>query len=807
MKTPTIFGGGAHDELVTPAEGRKLAPFADAVARWTIYLTLIALPLLYFPGFVDSFELPKQAFLVVAAAVASLAWVGRMLAARKLEFRNSIMHLFVGLYVIVYAIAAWSSKSRYMSLVGDFGQEHSGLATLVGFAVLYIVAVNVLRDAKDVRKAVDWMLTGGFLALALAFLQTLGLKVLPGVSSASYNPIGTSNALGLYAVMAMSMVMCLFVMPAESKGVLGTVRKILMALLLALGAVFIAALNYWVLWAVLILGSLILVAYGMLKNDRKLKASMLAVPMTAAVIGALFMFIRFPVSLGLPAEVMPSLGASWNISREALANKPLFGSGPGTFLFDYTRFRSKDLNATGFWSVPFDRSSSHLLTLLATTGIVGLATYLLMLLYLAIRIKITLWRGHKEWLTTLAVFIGWSTLFIGRFLYSSNLALDFAFWMLTAMLVVLEWRGWSEAKFDQSSRTALGLTFLFIVAVILSVSGLYLEGQRLAAETHYTRGATIDITKPGSADVAVQELLRSTQLNGDNDLYFRTLSQALAVSVNQQAQAVGAKPTDEQSRAIALLAANAVNAGKHAADLNPSNVENWASLAGMYRDLGQSVPGASDAALAAYAKAIELDPSDPIYPTELGKLYLGLSDAAAGQIDKDTKPDDKTALQKTAADDLDKASEQLNTAVSLKQDYAPAHYWIAMVLVREGKTSEAIAKLESVRDLNPNDLGVGFQLAILYWQNSQKDEALTELQRLIRIEPRYSNARWYLAAMLEDRGDIDGAIAQIQEVKKENPDNTDIQKRLDDLMAKKNGAASTPTEGLPTPPEGRPPVK
>lgn len=801
------FTGAADEKLMSPAEGRKLATFADKVSRWTIYLSLLLFPLFYYPGFVDSLELPKQALLVTAAVIATLAWLGKMLVTRRLEFRRSILHIFVILYVVVYALSAWMSKSRYMSLVGDFGQEHSGLATLICFAVLYFVAVNVLRDAKDVRKALFWLMLGAFLAIVQAFLQALGVKVLPGVTSAGYNLVGTSNALGAYAAMSAVIVMCMFVMPPEKDGKMAIARKVMMGLLFAVSILFLAMLNYWVLWAMVIAGALVLVGYGMIKNDRTVRVTWLAVPMAAIVIGVMFMFVHFPVSLGLPSEVMPSLAASWNISREALANKPLLGSGPGTFLFDYTQFRSKDLNATNFWSVPFDRSSSHLLTLLATTGILGLATYLLMLLYVIVRTKIKLWRGHDDWLTTLAVYTGWMALFIGRILYSSNITLDFAFWMLTAMLVTLQWNAWSAARFDQSPRAALGLSFLFIVAVILSVSGLYLQGQRLVAEAHYTNGATIDITKEGNSDVAVQQLLRATQLNSSDDLYFRTLSQALAVSANQQASKAGDKPTDDQSRAITLLAANAVNAGKHAADLSPSNVQNWSSLAGMYRDLGQSVPGANDAAMASYAKSAELDPSNPINPTEMGKLYLGLSDNSQSQITKDTKAEDKDKLQKDTTDNLNKASEQFNKAIDLKQDYAPAHYWLAMVLVRQGKTADAVAKLESVRNYNPNDLGVGFQLAILYFQNGQKDKAIAELQRLIGLAPQYSNARWYLAAMLEDKGDIEGAIAQIEEVKKANPDNTDVQKRLDDLNAKKSGKPSSSSSTLPEPPSGTTQIK
>lgn len=801
-----VFGGGADDKLMSAAEGRRLATFADAVARWTLYLTLLLLPLFYLPGFVDGIELPKQGFLIAATVVAVIAWLGKMLVTRRLEIRRSVMHLFVVLYAAVYLLAAWFSKGRYVSFVGDYGQQLAGFSSLLCFVLLYFVAVNVLRDAKDVKRAIGWMSLGGLLVLVQSYLQAFGVHALPGTSgsAASFNTIGTSNSVGVYAAMGISIAMGMFLMP-EKDDRWSIARKVAMGLLLALGAVYIATLQFWALWVMLIVGSAVLVGFGMLKTDRSLRVTMLAIPMAAIVIGVLFSFIRFPFSLGMPAEVMPSLRASWNISREALANRPLLGSGPGTFLYDYTQFRSKDLNATDFWSVQFDRSSSRFLTLLATTGILGLATLLIMLLYLAARTKMKLWRGHDDWLVTLAVFAGWSALFVGKMFYSTNMTLEFAFWMLTAMLVALQWNVWSEARFDQSPRAALGLSFLFIVAVIFSVSGLYLEGQRLVAEAHYAKGLTTDVSNPENVDKAVKELVRAGQLNGQNDQYFRALSQAFAVQANVEASKAGNQPTDEQSQKIALLAANAVNAGKHATDLAPDNVKNWESLAALYRDLGPSVPGATDAALEAYKKAASLDPSNPTYPTELGKVYLALADGAQASIGKDTKEEDKAKAQKAVEDNLTKSREQLDAAVALKQDYAPAHYWIAVILARQGKTSEAVAKLESVRNYNPNDLGVGFQLAILYYQDKQTDKAIAELQRLIKINPDYSNARWYLSVMLEEKGDLDGAIAQIEAVLKANPDNADVQKRLDTLKAKKSGApAPAPEGGLPEPVEASP---
>lgn len=797
-----VFGGGADDTLVTPAEGRKLAAFADAVARWTIYVSLVLIPLFYFPGFSDVLELPKQSILILATVVAVLAWLGKMLVTRRLEVRGSVMNLLVGVYLLMYVAAVWLSKSRYISVVGDFGQEKSGLVTVFCFALLYFVANNVLRDAKDVKKALNWMALGALLILVQAVAQAFGLKLLPGTSgsSAAFNTLGTTNSVGVYAAMAMSLVMGLMLMPAKNEK-LSAVRKVLMCVLLALGALYIAALQFWALWIMLIVGCAVLVAYGMIKTDRDLRITMLAVPMAAMVIGALFIFIRFPFNLNLPAEVMPSLRASWNISREALASQPLFGSGPGTFLYDYTQFRSKDLNATDFWSVQFDRSASRILTMLATLGILGLASFLVMVIFLSIYTKLKLWRGHDEWLVTLATFAAWVTLLLGKVFYSSNMTLEFAFWMLTAMLVSLQWQGRSEARFDQSPRAALGLSFMFIVAVIFSIAGVYLQGQRLVAEAYYQRGVTTDVTTKEGADTAAQQLLRATQLNSRNDLYFRALSQALAVQANRVAAEAGANPTDDQARQVTLLAANAVNAGRRATELNPSNVQTWSSLAGMYRDLGPAVEGAVQAARDAYAKSIELEPNNPIHLTELAKIELTVAEDARRRLGdgKDVKEDQKAALEKTIKDAQQKARESLEKALSLKQDYAAANYWMALLLQSEGKADEAAARLETVRNASPNDLGVGFQLAILYYQNKQTDKAIAELQRVIALESQYSNARWYLAAMLEEKGDIDGAIVQIEEVLKANPNNADVQKRLDDLKAKKSGAAAPPEEGLPDP--------
>ncbi len=797
MSEQSPYTGGAGGSL-TAAQGRQLSHIAEAVARWCVYLSVLLIPLFYLPWTIDGLELPKQFMLAALAVVGTLTWLGKMLVERRVEFRRSPMNLLVGVYLIIYALAARQSKSRYASFIGDYGQEKAGFLTVVCFALLYFVATNVIRGTKQVRAVLNFALLGSLLTLLEAYLQAFGLRFLPGsaAQSSAFNLIGTSNALGVYAGAAAVMMMGLLLMPEEGKWKLP--RRVLMGILGVLALFYVAALDFWGLWLVVVISAGVLVAYGMAKTDKVKQVSMLAIPMALVVIGVLFIFIRFPISLGTPAEVMPSMRASWNIAREALASQPLLGSGPGTFLYDYAQFRSKDLNGTQFWSVHFDRSSSRLLTILATTGILGLASFLVLALYLMGRTALRLWRGHDEWLLTLAVFAGWVALLAGKIFYSSNMTLEFLFWMLTALLVILEWDRWQEAKFENSPRAALTLSFCFIVAIIFSVAGLYLEGQRYVAERYYSQAITRNLQKPADVDASVNDLIRATQLNAQNDLYYRTLSQALTLKTNLEIQRVGNKPTQDDSRNIAVLAANAVNAGKAATDLNPVNVDDWASLASLYGDLVGSTPGAADAAQNAYAKAIALEPSNPVHYAELGKVLLTMAEADAPRLQGKDETD-KAAAKKEINDFLSKAKDNLDKAVTLKPDYAPAHYWMALVLRDMGQTAEAVKRLEIVRASNPNDLGVGFQLAIMYYQNNQKDKAITELERVVALSPQYSNARWYLSAMYEEAGRLDDAIAQVQEVLKYNKDSDTVKQRLDALTAKKAGQPAPAQPGLPNP--------
>ena len=88
----------------------------------------------------------------------------------------------------------------------------------------------------------------------------------------------------------------------------------------------------------------------------------------------------------LPQEVILDYQTANQVTWQTLKEYPVFGSGPGTFLFNFTKFKPDEFNQTRFWNIRFDRGPSHLVEVIGTTGALGLLSYsvvLVMFLLLA----------------------------------------------------------------------------------------------------------------------------------------------------------------------------------------------------------------------------------------------------------------------------------------------------------------------------------------------------------------------------------------------------------------------------------------
>jgi len=279
-----------------------------------------------------------------------------------------------------------------------------------------------------------------------------------------------------------------------------------------------------------------------------------------------------------------------------------------------------------------------------------------------------------------------------------------------------------------------------------------------------------------------------------NDVYERNLSQAYLVKVGGIMQN---EPTEELVSQVNTLVSMSVDAAQKAIEINPSNVDNYANLATVYQAIASFTRGSDEFAIRNYEEALALEPNNPVFMNEIGKLYVLRSDAYRTLL---SSPDAaaKTQAEESIRMELDKASDWFNKAITTKPDYAAAHFNLGLVYEREGRLDDSIRKFEEVLRGNPQDIGVAFQLAILYYRNGNKEASQSMFEQIVQEEPSHANARWFLSSIYEEQGRYDLALDQIEEVQRTNPENTDVAARMEQLESKKAGN-DVPNEPVPLP--------
>ncbi|MDQ7815340.1 MAG: tetratricopeptide repeat protein [Patescibacteria group bacterium] len=796
--------------VATQPTESKISKWLGRLVDACLYVAVVAVPLWYMPNTLDVLELNKQTLLVVLSMVALIAWLGKAVLDKKFSLTRSWLHLVVAVFFVGYLVTSLFSADRYLSLVGNFGQMQWSFVTIASFVVFYLVAVNRIQDTTRLYHLVLAFLGSSLAVVLYGLLQIFGIYPLawawPITAAKSFNSVGTINSLAMFLTIPLVLSASLTILGCkDEKCILGqrskgsVAAKVLVWATMVLPLVFMFLVDFWPTWVTLLFGTLVLVGITFARTRSIKHPVKIIVPSVLAVVSAILLIWPTPIKLELPAEVSPSATHSWNIAKQSLQQKPFFGTGPGTWIYDYSKFRAPSVNLSQFWTIRFERGLSTFYTLLATIGIVGTSLWLLLLLSAIFKSAVHLVKekGDDEWQAYLTVFAGWLVSAFIAFFYNYNFSHHFVFWFLLALLASLVAKNKLTLDGQKKPAVMTTLSVVLIVVSVCAVSVLWLSGQRLVADAAYSK-AVISYREGRSIDDSISRLQTAVSLNRLNDAYHRNLSQAYLIKVNEELNKVNQQPDQDQTKAILKLVNDSRDNALKATEISPNNVDNWANLAIIYQAVASFMPGADELAITNFEKALDLEPNNPVYYNEIGKLYIMRSDAYKTLLLSKDEAKRKEAETNVKAE-LDKAAEQLNQAVQAKPDFAAAHYNLAILYERQERLKDAIDKMLAVLKTNNRDIGVGFQLGILYYRDGQKDQARDIFEQIVALEPNYSNARWYLSVLYEEEGRYDDAIAQVQEVQKLNAGNQTVEQRLDSLMKARDAKAKPAATTMPEP--------
>jgi tetratricopeptide (TPR) repeat protein len=765
-----------------------LAGFLSGFSETVITVLVALLPLVFLPFVTQVTEFPKQICLLICVPLAAIALVASWMATGVISWRRSAANIAVILLLVSAAASAFVSGAKYAGLVGDYGNEYQALATTVLFVLLYFIIVNLPDRIGFVKRAIFYMVAVGGVISLYSLLNYAG-PGFPLYIPSNFNFVGSTIILGLYAAgVAVLSAGYLFL---ETGGNFSHFKQVTAALSGVCAFILAAATGFWLVWAALIAGSFIFIVVAIIRPKEYFHAGRLVMPMILLVASVLMFSAKISLPFRAPVEIFPSTKTTLAVVGNALAAGPVFGTGPGTFADDYALWRGPELNGGPFWNVYFDRGSTQLLTVAATTGFAGLVVWLALILVGFWKAVAGLFAGKARPGTdrkaALAVFAGWTVSALAVLFYSASLTSLFVFWVLFSLLIRLVSGSAAPPRPSSASRPALATAVGLIVLVIVTLAGWYMFATRLAGDLVFTRAAGRDPAK--ESETMIAELKSAQTLNPFSDLIARNLAEGYLYQIDAVAAKTDLDASTRESKILALTD-GALAAGRAAVADSGSSAQNWAELGSVYEKIAPYVTNASDESIKAYARATELDPASVEYLADLGKAYLALADSVTAAVGSSATDDEKATAKKNADDALASAERELQSALARKSDYAPAGFALALVLEREGKTADAISELEKVRALAPTDVGVAMELGADYYRANDLDKAEAELERAIAIMPSFANARWYLSEIYEKEGKLDEAIGQLNEILKTDPSNADAKKRLADIEAKKTSAAT-----------------
>ena len=760
----------------------------DKITKVSIYLLVFILPIFFLPWTTNVLDFNKQVLLLFLVFLSFFGWLLKSLIEGKISLNLNLFNIPVLVFLVILGIGTLFSVYRYGSFWGWPLDIASGFLTIFVFILLYFLIINLFKK-EEIFGLLLTLVFSSFLAVLFGAFQIFGKFLFPFdfAKLTSFNTIGTVNSLGIFAALLLPLIISLIFIS----------KRLIKILLIIFGLITLGLailINFWAVWISLLIGVAAILTFGIARR-KIFQANWLTLPMFLLVLSLCFGIFKVPIP-GLPAtplEISPSQRATFDIAKQTLmAEGPaslLFGSGPSTFIYDYSKFKPETINQTVFWGVRFSSGASEILDKLATTGLLGLISFLGILavfFWLAFKglmkppttlsegavgkgdsptkVKIPLtgkgwWQSGGGWIFGLGIFASAFAAMASLFFYPANLSLSFLFWIFTASFIVFTESKVKTWELKPSSLANIGVSFLFIFILILGIGLFFLEGQRYLAEVRYLQG--IRAWQAGDNQKAINYILSAiSHTGGSQDNYWRDLSQVYLLKINEELQRKDISQ-EELKKVIPPLVSNAVNSAKSATDVSPKNVANWSVRGFVYRQMINISEGADEWAINSYEEAKKLEPTNPYIFTELGQVYL-------------------------AKNETERAREQFQKALELKSDYAPARFQIALIYVGENKIAEAIGEMENAKRESPLDVGVAFQLGVLYYNDKQYDKAKAEFERAVGLNENYSNARYFLGLIYDREGKKSEAISQFEKIAQLNPDNEEVKKILVNLRAGKS---------------------
>ena len=797
--------------------------------RYFLYFLVFFLPLFFLPFSVEIFEFNKIFLLFTVSSLAFLVWIAKMIVVdRCLIFVKTPLDIPIFIFIFIVLLSTILSVDKISSVLGFYGRSSDSLMVYSSLVMLYFVGVNsaVERSTVFINSLVKVFLASSFVVIIVSLFYFLGIKLIPldEAQFDSFNLVGGSlNILGIYLV---SVVIIAFYYLLEVKNVF---VKYLVYLFVVLSLILLAVIDFipaWIVLAISLLVSLVSIFMTQKQHSRVYADGksmrqcliptglIVIISLAFAVTSLTFInknvesnFKSSIISSSIKDRVMPSvdngqIGAGNGFAKEIILDKKtavsiaiegikkdpisgIVGTGPGTYLYNFSKFKPVEFNSSIFWSVRFDKAGSEIIEKVSTIGVLGVISYLLIMI-LAVGMFL---RTSKQIRNNNFVYLfsAWLSLLLFQFLYFESTTIKFVFWMLTIVLAVEYYSSRTQDarenilwEFKIKKTNHIFYLSLLLVMTVSFAAFYYYQIRFYQAEVTYKNTIfaynkavkDINLSRQGVWDIldkSVEDLngvIEKNPYNGTYKLYLSDIYfNRLAIVIQEESEK---SEEEKNNQIIAREMKGVVDHAKDAADASPNNIVFQQKLGNIYAYMFNNIKimDADEWAIKKYDRAISLEPTSPILYTELGKIYISqyLESADEGKMND--------------------AISEFEKALELKSDYLDTGFQLGLAYEIKGDNKKAISQLSSFIENGTADVNIAFQLGRIHYNSGNINEAKEIFLEIIRVQPRNSNARYSLGLIYEKEENNEEALREFEAVLLLNPDNREVVGKIEEL--KKN---------------------
>ncbi len=727
----------------------------------SLFFIFLGLPLFFTTFSYQGIIFEKQIYFYFFLLISLVFWIAKSLIKGELKIRRTSLDIFVLFFLVTYILAFIFSVDRWHSFWGFFGDPSRGLMNILALIVAYYLILDQLnfKKLKIISVAIA---VSGFIILNWTILGVLGIKFLPEKISnvLPLSLIGSLSGVGAFISFLLPFfIACLLTIRSSKK--LGCVyRKILMTFLglaILLDIFLLLALYNYIPWIGLLIGLGIFLIY-LLSRVVNLVEEWNWLPLVIFIIVMIISVIGRNISISkidLPAEVSLNYNLSWEIAKNSIKEKLIWGSGPATYGYVFSLFKPEIFNQNYLYNLRFYQGTGLLAEGITTLGIFGLLFFILLILsYFSITFYLMAVQKEKNKILSLGFLSG--TLII--IIYSLSMRIEGTILILGTLLSIvtltsLLLKEKSQGKYFTLTFKSLPKYLLVLVLVIftLIISGvIYIFifiGKAFVADIYI--GSVLK-EKEISEGELIKKLDQAIKLNPYEGRYYTRLGQEYVVLANiEKFKNNQERNIKEMQRYLDLAILFSVK-GR---DLMKNDVLAVELLAQVYENAGLYRSELLAVAEETYRRALELEPQNPVYPIKIGQIKMN---QAANSQSENTKKD----FIRQAEDLFEKSIEK-------KQNLPEAYYQISVAQEALGEIDKAIENMKKAFQLEKENINYAFNLARLYQKRGGiEDSKIAEnlFKQILGINNEEINTRFSLGLLYEKTGRNNEAINEYQKV-------------------------------------------